>query len=236
MFGGLAGRLRCRRARSCRRVPAGVVLPGELRARAHLEVALLAAEPPGDRLRSRGRACRSPGCSGPRPGVAVRVLLDRVEVEVVPRAVSSASGCTTRRGRSPGRLCHSKSTLPLGPPAPGRFPPRPRRPRRDLAVDRDQRRAAVGEQELVDVARRGRRAPRGPGLDVRVVEDHVVALADPHRRFAAPPREHRLHRRASARGSRRSPGCRAAGTRRRSVLSRIRGPAWTASVFGAMKM
>ena len=64
---------------------AGVVLPGELCARAHLKLALFAAQRPDDLAGSAVELVERPSVTRGDEQVPVRQLLNRVDVQVVVR-------------------------------------------------------------------------------------------------------------------------------------------------------
>ena len=181
---------------------ARVVLPGEARPRPHLEVALLAAEPPDDlpgALADLVDGARVPRRDDQR---VVRPRLDRVDVEVVVRRrrvlrdlgqvrlvqrdVPEAVPLEEDAARRDVDLLEDRvERVAVARAADGA------QVLRYLPIDRDQRRPLRREQELVLVA--GETVPRAHLRDppVGAVGDLVAPLPDALRRAALPPREHR---------------------------------------------
>ena len=174
-------------------VTACVVLPGEARSRPHDEVALLAAETPQHATGLALQLVHGPGVPRRDEVVPVRVVLDRVDVEVVERRLVSRVGLRDR---------HVVEAVPLEEHLPARelellhdaaddsivlLPTEGGQVGVGVGVRRDQRRVLGRDQKLVQVG--GPAAARGELRDppVGLVDDHVRPVTETVRRVPLPP-------------------------------------------------
>jgi hypothetical protein len=172
---------------------AGIVLPGEARAAAELEVAALAAEPPEDPSCSSADLVDRVRVAGGDDEVAVPVDLDRVDVEVVVEPVGVAGQAVV--GLDEANVLDAvpleqhaarpdvellESSLQHAPAL-----------HADLANEGHQRRVARRQLELVDVAEQAVAWFHVRDEPVAVVVDGVAALAASLVGPAVPPRQNR---------------------------------------------
>ena len=168
------------------RLPARVVLPVERRRGTHREVAPLAAQPPTDRSGAPVDVVERVGVSAGDEVVPVRPERDRVDVEVVERLRASRLRVRLRK-RDVGERApleqhpatRDRELLEAGVPGLAA-----------LVVIRDQRGVPRRDREFVLVAGEPVSGFDDGNPAVLIVVDHVVAAADPVRRFALPPGEH----------------------------------------------
>ena len=183
------------------------MLPCEVRALPHLEVALLAAEPPEHLLRLAIDLVDRVRVASRHEEVPVRLDGDRIDVEVVVRRGFCTGLCGRRRGVGLPD-CNLRVAVPFEEDAlaldvdllDDSVPDRPlfrasygREIDRQAVVDGEHRGVSLRDQKLVDVADEavaGADLRHGP---VRGVVDDVPAVSDAHiRDVTPPPRQHRL--------------------------------------------
>ena len=177
-----------------------VVLEREAGARAHGEVALLATQPPDDLAAAAVDLVHGPGVAGGDEEVAVGIELDRVDVEVVVRAlvgdarmrfveadVVEAAPLEQHATTWQLELLHDASDHRAV-----REAAQAREVRRHSLPGGDERRAVRGEQKLVQVGRPAAARRHAHELAIAVVDDHVRPVAETVLGLALPPREGRL--------------------------------------------
>ncbi len=172
-------------------VAARVVLQREVRAGAEREVAPLTAEPPQHRSRLPVHLVHRPRVARGDDQVPVRVDVDRVDMEIVPRIADRRVRLADGNVVEAAPLEEHPRTRHLellhdaahGQPARAAMP--------NLEA-RHERCASIGEQQLVQVGR-----PAVPGREARDlaigrVGDDVHAVTEAAARQRLPPREHGL--------------------------------------------
>ena len=219
------------------------MLPREAGALAEREVALLAAEPPHDVAVLLRDLVDGPGVTRRDEQVAVGVDVDRVDVEVVEEVADAGVGLGRR---------HVVEAAPLEQHLRARNLELLDDPLHDLLraaalaglreVDGAQvpggheRRPVGREEELVQVGRLPAAGREPRDLAVGLVEDHVVAVAEPVLGLPLPPGQHRLALVESGLEVRRrlcGVGWNHTGS---PSSSRISAPRWPGPDDGAMKM
>src|SRR5215207_7949514 len=182
-------------------VAAGVVLVVGASSQTHVEVAPLPAKPPGDLARLAVDLVDGGSPTGRDEQVFVIIYVYGIDVEVVERRLEIRWWFVIRLLKG-----HVLQAVPLKEHLAGldvdlldypvehsavRRAPYGGQIPRHLTVDRDQRRVLGRDEELVVVALVSVAGPDPLYLPIRVVHEHVLALAKP-RVVSLPPGEHRL--------------------------------------------